>query len=120
MDFTGSQFARDAIRAAGLTDRQGQRAVLGVHRSLMNKFGPKANPMWRWGPTLGLGFIALRSAGTSLDRLRHGRVGGAMVSAAVAAGAGYGAYQIARMNQTTIQNFTAQLAKQVAKKLATK
>lgn len=47
----------------------------------------------RAGATAGMGFLALRNGANMMDRMRYGDYGGAMMSGAMTAAAGYGAYK---------------------------
>ncbi len=46
----------------------------------------------RAGLSAGLGMLALRNGANVVDRMRYGDYGGAMMSGALTAAAGYGAY----------------------------
>lgn len=46
----------------------------------------------RAGMTAGLGLLAMRNGANMMDRMRYGDYGGAMMSGALTAAAGYGAY----------------------------
>ena len=79
---------RGAIRAAGMLGGIGRAS-----QPLSSQFFGVAGKSWgRATLTGGLGMLAVSNAGNMMDRMRYGDYGGAMMSGAMTAAAGYGAY----------------------------
>lgn len=71
--------------------------VVGLNHNMRNPFlGSRftGHEIGRFGLGFGLGSIAARNAQDTYHRLKYGEIGGAMLSAALTASAGYGAYQV--------------------------
>ena len=93
-----------AIKGFRGMSRAGQRGAMatagalgGIARGtqfLSNNFELMGKKMTygRAGVTAGLGMLALRNGANVVDRMRYGDYGGAMMSGALTAAAGYGAY----------------------------
>lgn len=93
-----------AIKGFRGMSRAGQRGAMsaanalgGIARGtqfLSNSFELMGKKMTygRAGVTAGLGMLALRNGANVVDRMRYGDYGGAMMSGALTAAAGYGAY----------------------------
>lgn len=91
------------LRGAGVSARN-RNAALGTAR-VLGGIGRMSEPLsrttslfgrnvtyGRLGMTAGLGMLALRNGANMVDRMRYGDYGGAMMSGALTAAAGYGAY----------------------------
>lgn len=79
-------FARSVAKGLGNIGRMSQPLS-----NQVNFFGRKAT-VGRLGLTGGLGLMAGVQAANTIDRMRYGDYGGAMLSGAMSAAAGYGAY----------------------------
>lgn len=78
-----------------------------------NLFG-KSTSFGRAGLAGGLGLLAIRNGANMMDRMRYGDYGGAMLSGAMTAAAGYGAYA-AWMYKGSIRSHLGQAAAQLMK-----
>lgn len=79
-----------AARSVG----RGLNQIARVSRPLSKTFNLMGNNVTygRAGMTAGLGLLAARNGANMMDRMRYGDYGGAMMSGAMTAAAGYGAY----------------------------
>ena len=94
--------ANAGFRGVEKASRRTASAVAGMAGSLnrntawasktFNAFGRKTT-YGRAAVSGGLGFLALRNGANMMDRMRYGDYGGAMMSGALTAAAGYGAYK---------------------------
>lgn len=73
----------------------------------------------RGGLAAGLGILAVKDAQNTYQKLKYGQIGGAMLSAAMTAGAAAGAYHMATQSNAMKQalNFTAIRLGGIAKKI---
>lgn len=99
--FMGLDAAGTAAALRGLNNRRGATRMAG----LLGGIGRASQPLsksfnlmgrnityGRAGLTAGLGLLAVRNGANMMDRMRYGDYGGAMMSGAMTAAAGYGAY----------------------------
>ena len=93
----------------------GARRIRGFNNALHNHtFGFGGHQLGtagavRGGLAAGLGVLAIKDAQNTYQKLKYGEIGGAMLSAAMTAGAAAGAYHMATNSQAMKQaiNFTA-------------
>jgi hypothetical protein len=73
---------------------RGLNQIARISRPLSNTFNLMGRDVTygRAGLTAGLGLLAARNGANMMDRMRYGDYGGAMMSGAMTAAAGYGAY----------------------------
>jgi len=99
--FMGLDRRATATTLRGLGNRRGATAAAGM----LGGIGRMSQPLsrnfnmmgrnvtyGRAGLTAGMGLLAMRNGANMVDRMRYGDYGGAMMSGALTAAAGYGAY----------------------------
>jgi hypothetical protein len=95
-----------AIKGFRGMSRAGQRGAMATAGAL--------GGIARAGVTAGLGMLALRNGANVVDRMRYGDYGGAMMSGALTAAAGYGAYS-AYMTKSALRSHFNNAARFVLK-----